>query len=169
MNASLPPDGPAFEAGWDEPLDDIDVGVLNTLRDLWSAADPPPADLTERITFAMTVAALEVEVAQIIETSAETVGVRSTSYDRTETVTFASGEFSVMVTVEAISGSRVHIAGWASEVDVEVEIRERSRTRTTEVDAQGRFAFDHVERGLAHFVFRRPSEATAVITPAIEL
>jgi hypothetical protein len=152
------------------PLDDVDTHLLDQLRHLHEVLDPPPADLVDRIKFAMSVAALEAEVAEIVS-SATLETVRGTEYDRADTVTFASDGLSVMVSIEHGLTTRVDIVGWVTETEVEVELRERGRTRTTEVDADGRFTFAGVERGLVNFVVRRRSNPAAppIITPAIEL
>jgi hypothetical protein len=151
-------------------LDEADEQILAELRALWTAADPPPAGLTERIRFAMTVSSLEAEVARIVQESLTGTGVRS-SYERASTVTFTSGSLSAMIDIEAAEDDRVRVSGWVSEAAVEVELRERQRSRTTSVDAAGRFGFGAVERGMVHFVLRRTDDPAArpVITPAIEL
>ena len=57
--AVTPPDaGPLPSAG--EPLDDVDFGVLDEIRELFEAADPMPADLPERIRFSLALRDLEV-------------------------------------------------------------------------------------------------------------
>lgn len=145
--------------------------MLDQVRHLHEVLDPPPVDLVDRIKFAMSVAALEAEVAEIVS-SATLQTVRSTEYDRADTVTFASDGLSVMVSIEhGASTTLVDLVGWVTEPEVEVELRERGRTRTTEVDADGRFTFAAVERGLVNFVVRRHSDSAAppIITPAIEL
>jgi hypothetical protein len=153
-----------------EPLDDVDALVLDDLRQLWEGLDPAPGDLTDRVKFAMTVAALEAEVAQMVS-SATLETVRGTDYDRADTVTFASDGLSVMVTIEHGTSTRSDIIGWVNEADVEVELRERGRMRTTVADDEGRFTFTGVERGLVNFVLRRRTDPSAppIITPAIEL
>jgi len=152
------------------PLDAVDTVVLQQVRHLHEVLDPPPTDLTDRIKFAMSVAALEAEVAEIVS-SATLETVRGTEYDRADTVTFASDGLSVMVSIEHGETTKVDIVGWVSEPDVEVELRERGRTRTTDVDGEGRFSFAAVERGLVNFVLRRRGDTSAppIITPAIEL
>lgn len=151
-------------------LDPVDAHLLEALRHIHEDLDPVPADLVDRVKFAMSVAALEAEVAEIVS-SATLETVRGTDYDRADTVTFASDGLSVMVSIEHGPSTKVDIVGWVSEPDVEVELRERGRTRTTQVDADGRFTFAGVERGLVNFVLRRRSDAAAppIITPAIEL
>lgn len=154
-------------------LDATDGQILRDLRALWTAVDPPPPGLTERVQFAMTVAALEAEVARIVQEGADGLAtpVRS-DYEQVSTITFASESVSAMIDIEAdrTPGLRA-VHGWVSESGIEVELRERHRCRRTLVDATGRFAFEQVEAGLVHFVFR-PADGTddrPVITPAIEL
>lgn len=151
-------------------LDATDALVLATLRDVFEESDPVPADLSERCKFAMTVSALEAEVASIVSDEA-VAGMRSAEYDRATTITFASDSLSAMVSIEPSRGGRARLSGWVTEGGVEVELRERSRTRTTRTDGEGRFAFDAVERGLVHFVIRSLDDLDAqpVITPAIEI
>jgi len=152
-----------------EPLDTTDATIIEAVRDVHEALDPMPGDLLDRIKFAMSVASLEAEVAEIVS-SATLETVRGTEYDRADTVTFASDGLSVMVSIEHSGAARADIAGWASEGDLEVELRERSRTRTTSTDEDGRFAFAGVERGLVNFVLRRRSgDSPPIITPAIEI
>jgi hypothetical protein len=166
MNAT--PDPEIFLAAG--ALDDVDAQLLEQVRRLHEAVDPVPADLVDRVKFAMSVAALEAELAEIVS-SATLETVRGTDYDRADTVTFASEGLSVMVTIEHGRSTRADIAGWVSQGEVEVELRERGRTRTTMVDEEGRFTFTGVERGLVNFVLRKrdDTEAPPIITPAIEL
>jgi hypothetical protein len=155
-----------------EPLDADDLRALATLRSIVSASDPVPSGLAERAKFAMTVAALEAEVAQITRASAETAGVRSTTYDRAQTITFSSAHLSAMITIELIDGGRARISGWvAADGPTAVELRERSRTQTTETDSEGRFRFATLERGLVQLLLRRLDlpDSRPVITPAIEI
>ena len=166
MNASPEPET-TLAAG---SLDEVDARILEHVRHLHEELDPPPADLVDRVKFAMTVAALEAEVAEIVS-SATLETVRGTDYDRADTVTFASEGLSVMVSTEHSGTTKADIIGWVSESGVEVELRERGRTRTAVVDEEGRFTFTGVERGLVNFVLRRGGDSPAppIITPAIEL
>jgi len=152
-------------------LDDTDDAVLATLRRHLDDIDPVPAGLAERARFAMAIAALEAEVAEIIATTPSVAGVRSTPYDRATTMSFASGSLSAMVTIETDPDGGADLAGWTSEPGIDVELRERSRSRSVHVDGAGRFAFDQVERGLVHLVLRRldDPQAPPVITPAFEI
>ena len=154
-----------------EPVDAADLQVLATVRAIFQASDPVPSGLAERSKFAMTVAALEAEVAEIMQNTAETAGVRAAVYDRAATITFSSDQLSAMITIEVVDGGTARLSGWVAEGPTSVELRERSRTQTTETDSEGRFSFATVERGLVHLLLRRLDlpDSRPVITPAIEI
>jgi len=48
-----------------QPLDDLDRSILDTVAEVFRAADPVPAGLTEAIKFALTVQAMHAEVAEL--------------------------------------------------------------------------------------------------------
>ena len=131
-----------WDALADEPIDDQDLRTLSGLRAILQASDPVPSGLAERAKFAMSVAALEAEIAEITTTTAELAGVRSTDYDRAGTITFSSEQLSAMITIELVDGNEA-----------------------------GRFTFTSVQRGLVHLVMRRldDPQSRPVITPAIEI
>lgn len=164
-------DGSELDLLASEPIDTDDLRALATLRSIFQASDPVPPDLADRSKFAMTVQALEAEVAEIMMTTAETAGVRSAVYDRAATITFSSDHLSAMISIEVIDGSTARLIGWVTGGPTSVELRERSRTQTTQTDAEGRFTFSRVERGLIHLLLRRLDvpDDRPVITPAIEI
>ena len=67
-----------FDAPAAEPIDEHDLRALAGLRSVFQASDPVPSGLAERAKFAMSVAALEAEIAEITTTTAELAGVRAT-------------------------------------------------------------------------------------------
>jgi hypothetical protein len=157
---------PSFE----QPLDDVDIALLQQLRTTLEAADPMPPDLDERVQLALTVQALHAEIAELQRMPAELAGVRSHDYTRVDTVTFTSESMSAVVTISRVDNHTVRIDGWLDGDLTEVELRERQRTSTAPIDADGRFAFAAVERGLVQFVFRFTEGRTnAVITPSMEV
>ena len=164
-------DAQGWEAAAAGEIDEQDLRVLATLRTVVQASDPVPSGLAERAKFAMSVAALEAEIAEITTTTSELAGVRSTQYDRASTITFSSDHLSAMITIEVMDGGTARISGWVTSPPVWVELRERSRTQSTTTDTEGRFSFGSAERGLVHLVFRRTDapEERPVITPAIEI
>jgi len=153
------------------PIDEQDLRALATLRSILQASDPVPSDLAERAKFAMSVAALEAEIAEITTTTPELAGVRSTDYDRAGTITFSSEQLSAMITIELVEGTNARLSGWVTTGPTHIELRERSRTQETTTDDAGRFTFTSVQRGLVHLVMRRldDPQSRPVITPAIEI
>lgn len=154
-----------------EPLDELDRHILAELRSTLDDADPVPADLDERVRFALTVHALRAEIAELERVPAELSGVRSADYTQVRTVTFSSESLSAVVTSTHLDERTCRLDGWIDGVIAEVEVRAQDRTQTTAVDADGRFAFTGVRRGLVQLVFRPvpDSDAKPVITPAMEV
>jgi hypothetical protein len=155
----------------DELLDAHDAASLGAVRELFDRIDPVPAMLGDRVKFALTVRALEAEIADLQRLPAEGAGVRSLDYARAQTVTFTTDNLTAMVTITPLGADTVRIDGWVTGGQVEVELRERSRSSIVDTDDDGRFVFERVPRGLAQFVLRPRggSHTRAVITPSIEL
>ncbi len=146
-------------------LDTVDTDTLAELRTILEQSDPVPTGLVDRIQFAMTVAALEAEVARIAD---QPVGsTRGTAYQRATTMSFESEGFAAMVTIEERRGNLAGLHGWTSP-DTEIELSCRGQSASTTSDEEGRFDFALVERGLTHLVFHRPG-STPIITPAFEI
>ncbi|PVG83317.1 hypothetical protein DDE18_08460 [Nocardioides gansuensis] len=152
------------------PLDGEDARVLRMLRELDEARDPVPAGLTERIGFALTVAALEAEVAELTALSAEGAGVRG-EMEVANTVSFSGADLTAMITIEPADDGSRRVSGWASATPVEVQLRSATGVQDTTTDAEGRFGFDHVRPGLVHLVLRRQDMpgTPPLITPPIEI
>ena len=153
-----------------QPLDDLDRAVLDSLAELFRAADPVPAGLTDDIKFALTVQALHAEVAELQRLGAESALARS-EYTHTQTLTFSAETLSVMVTLSPIDADEVRVDGWVTGHDsaVVIELRAADGTITAEVDEDGRFTIDPAPRGLVRFVFLPEGELRPVITPSVEI
>lgn len=148
--------------GSDAPMDATDARILGQLATLYTALDPVPADLMERIDFALAVAELEADIAEL--TKGELAGVRG---DETDSVTFTSGSLSLMITT-VLSAHRARIDGWVTSPGAAVDAVAEGLTRTSVADATGRFSLDEVPRGRIHFVVRREGYRP-VITPSMEI
>jgi hypothetical protein len=167
--------GDRSQASLDElaagPLDAADAELLQQLAGLYRAVDPVPAGLVDRIQFGVTLDALHAELAEL-QRSGDLAGVRSDKATEAQTVTFTSASLTTMVTITSASADRVRIDGWvAPGAGVVVDLRLQGQTVSTTADADGRFVFDDVPRGLAQFVLRTPPVGTRppVVTPSIEL
>jgi hypothetical protein len=77
-----------------------------------------------------------------------------------------------MVTITPSSADRARIDGWvAPGGGVSVELRSAAGVTSVTADADGRFVFDDVERGLVRFLVRPPEGVAQqpVLTPSIEI
>jgi len=154
----------------DQPLDAFDRTILDTVAEVFRAADPVPAGLTDDIKFALTVQAMHAEVAELQRVGAESALARS-EYTHTQTLTFSAEALSVMVTMSPIDSNEVRIDGWVTGHDgrVRVEVRTGTRTISADVDDDGRFTIDPAPRGLVRFVFLPEGDVRPVITPTVEI
>lgn len=166
-----PGSGPLPSAGG--PLDDVDLGLLDAIRDLFQATDPMPPDLPERIRFSLALRDLEVEVARLAEEERLAAGARGTEQSRT--ITFDSESLTIMIRVDANQDGTVRVDGWlAPPQHREIEMKTTAGSLAMASDEQGRFAFARVPRGTAQLI-ARPAEAgpdhagRSVVTPALIL
>jgi hypothetical protein len=167
-------DRPDLDALAAAPLDDADERLLARIAAVVEATDPVPEGLAERIQFQLTLEALQAEVAELQRWGADAVGARSGNDSPTmaQTITFTSSSLTTMITITDGSHDHARIDGWvAGGAGVAVELRTAGTGRHTVADADGRFAFDDVPRGLVQFLLR-PSDPQAhppVITPSLQL
>lgn len=164
---------PSWESLAEEPLDAVDDRILDRVALLYSAVDPVPADLVDRLQFAITLNALEVEIAQLQEIPDEALAARgSDQVSAVKTLTFSSDSVTTMITISADGPDRLRIDGWAAPgAQATVELHQGSHRRSVQADSDGRFVFAEVEHGLTRFVIRA-GEASAhppVATPAVEI
>ena len=73
----------------DDTLDDVDVTILDELRALLEIIDPMPEHLADNVKFALTVAALNAEIAEL--TAHEAVALRSADLALAQSITFTRG------------------------------------------------------------------------------
>ena len=156
----------------DIPLDDGDQAILDRLAAVHALLDPPPADLDERVSFAIALDALDAEVARLSEQL--TVGSGARSSERTHTITFDAASRAVMITVVGRPDGLVRIDGWlapAAELRVELRLPEPAPPRVVIADDAGRFAFDGVPHGIAQLLVQPPEGdgSPRVVTPAFTL
>jgi hypothetical protein len=153
-----------------EPLDERDSAILDQIAAAYSAADPVPDGLVERLQFAITLDALHAEIAQLTRMD-DLVGARADAAE-VQTVTFTSQSTTTMITVTPTGADRVRIDGWVTDgAGIAIELRIVGDRLQAQADEDGRFVFEDVPRGMAQFVLRRPAESglPPVITPALEI
>ena len=156
----------------DLPLDDGDQVILDRLAAVHALLDPPPADLDERVSFAIALDALDAEVARLSEQ--QMVGSGARGSERTHTITFDADSRAVMITVVGRPDGLVRIDGWlapAAELRVELQLPEPAAPRVVIAGDAGRFAFDGVPHGIAQLLVQPPAgdASPRVVTPAFTL
>jgi hypothetical protein len=150
-------------------IDADDERALERIAAMYSALDPVPSGLVERIQFGITLDALHAEIAELSR-SGDLAGVRSDEATA-QTVTFTSASLTTMITITASSADRARIDGWvAPGAGATVQLRTLDGVREALADDNGRFVFDDVPRGMGQFVVRQPASSSLpqVITPSIE-
>ena len=151
------------------PLDDIDLGLLKAIRELFQAVDPMPADLPERIGFFLTLRDLEVEVARLAA-GQDQRAVAARGAEQSRTITFDSDSLTIMIRIDANPDGTVRVDGWlAPAARREIEMKSTADTLSVSSDEQGRFAFSGVPRGTAQIVVRPAGLGRSVVTPALIL
>jgi hypothetical protein len=154
------------------PLDDEDQAILDRLAAVHTLLDPLPADLDERVSFAIALDTVDAEVARLSDQL--TVGSGARSSERTHTITFDADSRAVMITIADRPDSLVRIDGWlapAAALQVELRLPEPAPSRIVTADSAGRFAFDSVPHGIAQLLVQPPEgdASPRVVTPAFTL
>jgi hypothetical protein len=153
------------------PLDELDAKIMTGVRDLYETIDPMPADLVERVRFALALEDLDVDVFRRFPEPELAVVARG--HEESRTVTFDSESLTIMVSITATGEQVVRLDGWlAPPASHRVELRTERGPLLTTADAQGRFALDEVPHGLAQLVVHpvdgQPSTlGRSVVTPSI--
>ncbi len=155
-------------------IDVTDGQILESIADLYASIDPVPDGLVDRLQFGITLDALHAEVARLQRLAVEPAGARGEDAGATavQTITFTSASLTTMVTISPAGPDQVRIDGWvAPGGGVSVELRLVGNRLQATADADGRFVFDDVPRGLAQFVLRPPNGVShpPVITPSLDL
>jgi hypothetical protein len=170
----MTPPGAGSRPPADEPLDDVDLRLLEDIRDMFQALDPMPADLPERIRFFLELRDLEIEVARLAaEEDSQLLTARGEEQSRT--ITFDSDSLTIMIRIDANRDGTARVDGWlAPPQRREIEMKTIGDSLSASSDDQGRFAFASVPRGTAQLVVRltEPGAGGAgrsVVTPALIL
>jgi hypothetical protein len=155
----------------DGPLDADDLAVLDRLSAIHAVVDPPPADLADLVTFALSLSTMDGEIARLTEEAL--IGTGARSGERTRTVTFDADSRTIMITIVERADGLVRLDGWlapAAASRVELRLPEPDGSREVTADETGRFVFDNLVHGLAQLIVD-PAEAGGprVITPSLAL
>ena len=162
---------PAFDefdrspGGPDPALDALDREILDGI----ARFDPPPADLDERVMFALALTDLDAEVARL----AEATPALARAGEQARTVTFDAASRSVMITIVERTDHLVRVDGWlapGAALVVELRLPEPAEPLLVTADETGRFVFDEVPHGLAQLLIHPTADGTPkVVTPSLLL
>jgi hypothetical protein len=164
-----------------EPLDHIDADILGQVARVHALIDPPPADLNERVRFAIAVENIDVEVARLAEEILAGSGARGV--ERVRTITFESTSLTIMVTVADAGAGGVRLDGWLAPAGRRrVDLRaggpggegQTGGSRSVVADDVGRFVFDGVDHGLIQLLVQPVvgdgvDPGPTVVTPSLWL
>jgi hypothetical protein len=154
-----------------------DAALLDQLQSMWEHIDPVPSGLVERVTFAIGLDNLDVELMRLTEEVLVPSGARGAEHVRT--ITFGGESVTVMVTVS--TGDRqdgqdvFRLDGWlAPSAALSIELRRADGSLSTVSDEDGRFVFEDVPPGLAQLVLHPTPDAAVelrqdVVAPAVQL
>lgn len=158
------------------PLDAHDDAVLTAVAELYAGADPVPADLVDRIRFAISLEDLDSEVMRLTgEVMVDAAMARSGpgEVDEVRSITFDCASLSIMISVTVADDDTVRIDGWlAPPGPHRVEVRTVAGPVSTVADEHGRFVAERIVRGLAQLVVRTAADGgqgagRSVMTPSI--
>lgn len=158
----------------ERPLDEDDYALLAEVAKVYDEADPVPADLIDRIQFALALEEMFAEVAHMTRMPEDALAVRGDSVTgtRTETLTFSAERLTAMVTVSRI-GDRLRIDGWiAPPAELEVRLRMQGERRQVMADESGRFVIEDLPEGFAQLSFHPTDVDDAdgvIVTPLFQL
>ena len=171
MNISDIPREESWESLANEPLDAYDADVLSRIHQLYAQLDPVPLDLVDRLQFAISLDALEVELAELQLESGELLAARAEPTSAVQTLTFTSDSITTTVNISSDGPDRVRIDGWIAPGGASVvELHQGRLVRQIPADEDGRFVFTDVEQALPRFLIRPESaDALPVATPAVEI
>lgn len=176
---------------WGEPIDAVDREILNQLRAALDAADPPPADLDEKVQFALAVGSLredigtferldgeladtdlDYELMLLTERSSELAGTRGSS--TTYTLTFTADGVEMMLRgTRSDDGDSARIDGWIvppAPSEVRATRADDGRSWNAQVDVRGRFEFAALPPGLYRvWLVSNDADTKAFGTPTFEI
>lgn len=151
----------------DEPRDGLDDEILGQLRSLFDTIDPPRPELADDILFALSLAALDAELATLEDASE--LMLRTDSATPTDTVTFTSSALQLMVSTTP-DDDCLRVDGWITGGGLVVELISGATSHPAVSDANGRVVWRGIPHGPVRFLMHpADAESRPVLTPVMEL
>lgn len=153
-----------------------DAQLLADIRELFAAVDPVPPRLAEEAKFAISLAAMDAELARLVESGP--LPVRDGAPAGT-TATFAGAAMTVMIATTPEPDGSVRVDGWLTPAGGTIRayadpdplrLAGTAPAGQAHADATGRFALPALAAGMHLFVIRPDAAGSrTVVTPVIEL
>jgi hypothetical protein len=138
--------------------------ILAQICDVYDEADPEPADLVDRVEFALTFAAPDARILRPVRLREPAI---ARSDEQTRLITFNGESLTIMVNLTPNADGTLRLDGWLTPgASHPIELYVPSGVTTTTSDKGGRFSFDRVHHGLTQITVLTD---VPVITPAIDL
>lgn len=151
----------------DGRMDAIDDDILTHIAEMFDAIDPPRDDLADEILFAMSLAALDAELASLEDASVP--ALRTDSARPTDTVTFTSSALQLMVSATHLADG-LRIDAWITGGGLRVDLISGATSHPATSDANGRIVWQGIPPGPLRFLMHpNDEESRPVLTPVIEL
>jgi hypothetical protein len=153
-------------------MSDYDA-TLRDLTRLWDRHDPMPRGLVERVLVAIETDDLdrEYELLHLVERSHGLAGTRAVA--EAITISFAVGDFALMLRVSATRDGYRRVDGWATPPSrMRVTLSQHDHAVEADVDERGRFEFSEVPVGLTRFWLASTADSgreRLFSTPIVEL
>lgn len=156
-------------------MDEADLALLDQIADLYEALDPTPEMLPDLVLFGLRAIDLDAELARLVESELTPAGSGARAVEHARRVTFSSEHLTVMIAVSDGSGDLLRLDGWCTPGGrLRVDLRAEQGGLSTSCDADGRFVFDAVPRGMVQLTLSPtddsdPEVDLPVVTPAVYL
>ena len=148
-------------------MDALDAELLEGIAALYDAVDPPPSSLDGDVLFALSLEALDAEIATLTEEGMP--ALRSAETEATNTVTFTSSALQLMVRTSEEEDGSLRIDGWVTGGGIEVAVLAGATALWSTSDAHGRLLWRAVARGPLRFLLRPADPGDRpIMTPMIE-
>lgn len=149
--------------------DHDDAELFARLRSLWTAVDPMPAGLIDRMIASVASDSLSEEYALLTLIDEPLSAVRGEA--DAFTLQFSDGTTSILLHITTTADGRHRVDGWVDTAAAEIVLSQGDSIRSTTPAETGRFAFDGVPAGLTRvrLTTRVGDETRTLSTPQFEL
>lgn len=149
--------------------DHEDARMLARLRTHWSAVDPVPAGLIDRMVAAVASDGLNSEYALLTLVEGQLGEVRGEA--DALTLQFSDGSTSILLHVTTTASGRRRVDGWVDTAAAEIVLTQGEKARSVSPEETGRFVFDEVPPGLTRVRLTTVvgDETRTLATPQFEL